>query len=252
MGQSSHLKSPEFTFRIIEILGEKGHATCSELATECDRPYSTVNDYVRTLEDIGLIVEAETGFRLSTKFIQFSNMAQRSLPILDIAKNRVDELADSVSEYVSFSMEENNMCVIAYIVQGENAVNVGVSAGDRVPLTTAAPGKSILAHLPEQRVQRIIDREPDLRANSSPTPEEVRKELENIRQNGYASSDETYLEGIRAVAAPVVCQDNVLGAITIGGPSAILRDQRFKEDLPNLVLEASNKIEIEVTHNPAH
>jgi DNA-binding IclR family transcriptional regulator len=114
----------------------------------------------------------------------------------------------------------------------------------------SAAGKSILAHLPEQRRAELVEK-CDLDAATPSTltdPVELSRELDRIRDRGYAWSDEEAAVGIRAVGT--VLQDrsrSVLGAISVSGPVSRLHGKYYEEDLPERVMEVANVIEI--THN---
>ena len=78
--------------------------------------------------------------------------------------------------------------------------------------------------------------------------EKLYKELETVRKRGYATNYEERLKGMKAVAAPVLDRDdNVLAAIAAYGPSRHLNDARLETELPEVVLETANVLE--VTYN---
>jgi DNA-binding IclR family transcriptional regulator len=249
MTENPGLKSPKFAFQIIYKLGQMGSTTFSELAGEFDRPQSTVHDYIMTLESTGWIVSSGEELQLSTRFLELGHMSRHSIPHFGLAKQRVDELANETGEYVSFCIEENGKCVLVYVAKGEEAVDFGIFQGQRVPLSTTSPGRAILAHMDEQQVSQIVEEVED---EPSPLPRgDLAEELRKIRERGYAFDDESRLEGIRGVAAPIIIDNSVFGALVVGGPATRISGERFQERLPEMVREASNKIEIEATHGNA-
>lgn len=86
--------------------------------------------------------------------------------------------------------------------------------------------------------------------NTITDPNELFTELEEIRQRGYAFDREERLDGLRCVAVPVKLTDeHVLGAISISGPKRRMRGDRFEKEIPELVLDAANVIEINMKHS---
>jgi IclR family acetate operon transcriptional repressor len=112
--------------------------------------------------------------------------------------------------------------------------------------------KAIMAHLPRERVNEIVERH-ELSASTPNTitdREILDDELARIREEGVAFDDEERIAGLRCVAAPILSKnDRALGAISVAGPSNRVRDDRFTEELPQRVLETVNVIELNVTYS---
>jgi DNA-binding IclR family transcriptional regulator len=128
-------------------------------------------------------------------------------------------------------------------------VDVLIHAGLHTPLHTTALGKSILAHLPGDRVEAIVDRH----GFASETPKtitdrgELSADLDNVRERGFALDDEEFLAGLRCVGAPV-CTDEgeVLGSLSVSAPKNRLLDERFVDEFPDLLRSATNVIELNI------
>jgi IclR family acetate operon transcriptional repressor len=90
----------------------------------------------------------------------------------------------------------------------------------------------------------LLARKP-LRAFTSRTltdPEAYTETLEEVRRKGYAVDDEEYLEGVRAVAAPVIDRNRlVVAALYAVGFSSRLTPDRMRT-LTRLVPAAARRI----------
>lgn len=74
-------------------------------------------------------------------------------------------------------------------------------------------------------------------------------ELDEIRERGIAFDDKERLTGLRCIAAPILNEnETVEGAISITGPSRRLQDERFRNILPESILDAKNIIELNLTY----
>lgn len=134
---------------------------------------------------------------------------------------------------------------------GQQAVQVDSYTGQCVFLHNTALGKAILAHLPRERVDRIIDEHglPKTTEQTITDRDELYLRLGEIRDRGFAFDDEERLEGLRCIAVPILDQDNnVKGAISVAGPSSRLQGEQFEEEFPKVVQNTANVIELNMTY----
>jgi DNA-binding IclR family transcriptional regulator len=93
--------------------------------------------------------------------------------------------------------------------RGESAVSLDSYTGQSGHLHTTALGKTVLAYLPRDRVEAIIDRQ-GLLAMTDQTitdREALFDGLDSIRQREYASDREERIKGLNCVAIPVLNDD---------------------------------------------
>ncbi|WP_424002282.1 IclR family transcriptional regulator [Haloarcula salina] len=246
------VKSVETTFKILNGLKDLGGAGVTELSRHLDLPKSTIHNYLSTLEQEEYIVNDDGRYRVGLRFLELGAYSRHRQKLFRIAKPEADRLAEETGELANVLVEEHGRGSYLYRARGEQAVQVKAHVGTRVPLHSTALGKAILAHLPEERVDTIVERHGlgDETDNAVTTREELRESLESVREAGVAFDDEERLDGLRCVAAPVLDNDgNVLGAISVSGPTNRFRDDRFTEELPQKVLEVANVIELNVTYS---
>jgi DNA-binding IclR family transcriptional regulator len=141
--------------------------------------------------------------------------------------------------------------VYVHIATGQQALSLDTNVGSQQHLHTSGLGKAILAHLPPERVDRIIDRHglPQKTANTITDRGELLTELETIRERGLAYEREERVEGIQCVAAPV--QDNdgqLLGAVSVSGPASRMTETRFEDEISEQVRKTATVIRINATY----
>nr|WP_246084522.1 IclR family transcriptional regulator C-terminal domain-containing protein [Salinadaptatus halalkaliphilus] len=73
---------------------------------------------------------------------------------------------------------------------------------------------------------------------------ELYAELEEIRERGYAVDDEERIRGLRCVAVPVMRDDEVLGGLSVSGPTQRFDHNGFIEELADLLQNTARVIEI--------
>ncbi|WP_146417161.1 IclR family transcriptional regulator [Haloarcula hispanica] len=246
------VKSAETTFEVLDALKDLDGAGVTELAQHLDVPKSTVHNYLSTLEQEEYVVNRDGVYEVGLRFLELGAYARHREKLFGIAKPEVDRLAAETGELANILVEEHGRGSYLYRARGDKAVQVKAHVGTRVPLHTTALGKAILAHMPTERVDAIVDRHGlgGEASKSISSRAELEQELADVRDRGVAFDDEERLEGLRCVAAPVLNHDNeIIGAISVSGPTNRFRGDRFREELPQKVLEVANVIELNVTYS---
>ena len=241
----------ETTFRILEMLKELDGAGVTELATRLDIPKSTVHNHLVTLRENEYVVKDGTTYRVGLQFLELGEYTRNRMKIYDVARPEVEALADETGELANLLVEEYGLGVYLCRARGDQAVRVDTYAGMRVPLHCTSLGKAMLAHMPDERVDEIIDRrglEPQTEATIT-DEETLREDLAAVRERGYALDRGERLSGLRCIAAPITDDSNrAVGAVSVSGPSSRMKGDRL-ERIPELVMSAANVIELNVSYS---
>lgn len=245
------IQAAQTTVRLIETLRGLDGARVTELADELDHPKSSIHNYLSTLREEGYVLKDGNEYHVSLRFLEVGSLARKRRRIYDIAKSEVADMARKTGELANLLVEEHGKGVYLYRDQGDKAVQVDSYTGQRVHLHNTALGKAILANLPRERVDRILDEFglPETTEHTITNRQTLYDELEEIRQRGVAFDDEERLAGLRCVAAPILDRnETVEGAISVAGPSSRFQGERFREELPEHILDAKNIIELNITY----
>lgn len=244
------IKSVLRASEIMETIQEKNVATLDEIATQSELTKGTVHTYLRTLEECGFVTEDEAGFRLGLRFITMGEHVRNEMDLYVAGQEEVDSLAKETGEYAHLVVESGGREVAIYESRGEYAIAMDYHLRMRETpqyLHDSAAGKAILAHSDPDRLDEIL-RGQELEAQTSNTitdEETLREELETVRSRGFAVNDEEEVRGMRAVGAPILDSDgSILGAVSLTAPAGRLKDERFTEETPELVMETANLIEL--------
>jgi IclR family acetate operon transcriptional repressor len=148
----------------------------------------------------------------------------------------VHRLCDQHKENVDFSVLDDADVVFVNHLEGPQRVKVAATTGQRLPAFATASGRAILAYLPAEVVQRLLER--GMPRYTQHTPVAVKQVLDDlclIREQGFAYSEQEYEEGIDAVAAPILDDSNrPFAAVAIVGPAFRLTRERMLEIGPSL------------------
>lgn len=240
------IRSVKIAFNIIEVLKERDRIGVTELANELGHSKSTIYSHLQTLKERNILVQENDGYRLSLRILDIATHVRGQVGNYDVISNEVDKLAEETSEIVQFGIEEHGQVSYLYKATGENAVETRSRVGIQQPMYSTSLGKTILAFMPPQRTEDIIQ-STEYTAWTSRTitsPKDLYDDLEAIVERGYGIDDEENIEGLRCIAAPVKNGDTVLGAISITGPSSRFTHDRLHGDLAEHVQRAANVIEL--------
>ncbi|ADD07481.1 IclR family transcription regulator (plasmid) [Natrialba magadii ATCC 43099] len=246
------IRATETTFALIETLAERDHARLTELATAVGIANSTASEHLATLKANGYVVEDDEGYRLGLKFMDIGVRAKRHYDgLLECAEPVLEQLVEETGETIGLLARENKQAVYVDRRVGEQGVPTNAWVGKRKPMHTMAAGKVMLAYLSADQRDEIIEGRglPAVTAQTITTREELEAELETARDRGVAFNDCESHERVRGVAAPIVLQDEVYGAVAVAGPARRLTETYFREELPNLLLGAANEIELKLTYH---
>ncbi|EMA53248.1 MULTISPECIES: IclR family transcriptional regulator [Halococcus] len=242
----------ETSFAIAELLRDQGGATITTLAEEVGRSKSTVHNHLQTLRESGYVVKDEGTYYLGLGFLDLGNAARQRWNLYEIAKPEMDELVSAVGERAQLMVEEQGRGVYIYQTKAEGGVQTDSHIGATVDLHATAVGKAYLAHLPADELVDLRERlDLDERTGRTLTDwDELERELETIRERGYAFNDEERLIGMRAVGAPVLGDDDeILAAVSVSGPTTRMADEWYREEVPEIVTQAARIIGIRATYS---
>ncbi|ELY51308.1 IclR family transcriptional regulator [Natronorubrum bangense] len=243
---------------VIDALEELDGAGVTELADSLDISKSSAYSYLSTLRTKRLVVKDDDDtYRLSLEFLYLGKTIRHRHVLFEHGKQQIDRLAEETGEYVHLMCEQHGLERNIYKVAGENAVGDAYHTtkerkADFLHFTST--GKAVLAYLPDARVEAIIDEYGLVRKteNTITDRDALFKEIQTIRERGYAVNDEEEVAGIRAVGAPIRDTNGaILGAISVSGPTSRLNDDRYHETLPKKVMESANVTEASINMSNA-
>ncbi|MFB6185576.1 MAG: IclR family transcriptional regulator [Halobacteriaceae archaeon] len=240
------------SLEIIEALEELELAGVTELSDYLDITKATVYTHLATLKDRKYVKKQNGKYHLSLKIFNIGSFVKNKNILYQAGKEEVNRLAQDTEEYVHLVTEEHEELIYLYDAKGENAVGEDyfkhkVEGSNH--LHTSAYGKAMLAYFSEEKLEKIFGKD-ELVAKTQNTitdRDKIRRELNQIRKQGFALNDEEEILGTRAVGAPILdSEKNVLGAISITKPTSKMQGDHFKKEVPDTVRTSANLIEVNV------
>jgi DNA-binding IclR family transcriptional regulator len=246
------VKSDETLFEILEALKRLGGAGATEIADNVGIAKSTAHRHLTVLHRNEFIVKDDDQYRLGLRFLDYGGHVCAENEHYQAVKPKVRELAEETGELAQFIVEDHGLGVYVFRESGEKAVTTEARVGKRVPLHHTSAGKAILAQLPTERVDNIIARHglPRRTDNTITDSDELYSDLEQIRERGYAFDMDEHIKGLWAIGAPIMSPDGeVLGGLSVAGPTHRMKDDEFQEEVPKLLLGLINELELNMTYS---
>lgn len=242
----------ERLLEILEFLQEQDGARVTEIADQLDYAPSSAHSHLNTLLDQDYVVKEGQEYYLGLKFLDFGYYTQNRKQEYVHIKPYVEELARETGEVGSFIVEEHGMGVFVFRELGEKAPMTSSAVGKRYYLHVMSAGKAILAHLPKQDVETILEKHglPQRTRLSITDEEELYRELETVRETGFAVNNGENIKGLRAIGVPILDgNEDIIGALSVSGPANRLKGEWFENEIPDLLLGTANEIELNLTYS---
>ena len=243
-------RSVERAFRLVDELAENGGGGVSELADRLDMPVSTVHDYLQALVATGYVTMDNKEYQTTTRFLEVGHRHRHRLEVFKAVRDELEDVAEETGEHATLLIEEDDQAVILAVQEGPDAVNLFAYPGARMPLHATAPGKAMLAHMPAERVDGIIDRHGLVAVTSQTITDSdvLFEQLESIRQAGYAVDEGERIAGMVCIAAPILDKsDQVRGSICVCGPQSRI-DETRRNEIADVVKRAANVTQVNLDY----
>lgn len=230
--------------RVIDVLDALGAApdgaSLGDVSGAVDLPKSSTFRYLRTLEDRGYVVRdpMNAKFRLDPSF--FDRPSLRAL--VTCARPHLDSLRDRFRETVNLGTLDRTRVLYVAIAESARGIRFSVTPGTRDPIHCTALGKALAAELSDDAVRKILEREgmPRLTSSTILSAEVFLREVDEVRQRGWALDDGENEEGGRCVAVPLPA-GGIPAAISLSAPATRLAPESVPE-IARALMEVATRI----------
>jgi DNA-binding IclR family transcriptional regulator len=231
--------------RALDILGllteERPSISLREIVESTGLAKTTVLRIVQTLEQNGLLWASGGGYLAGPGLWRWAHLAKHSWELPPETRKIIRDLAAELRETVNLYMVRDIYRVVVAQHESPQPLRHVVHVGDELPLWSGASAKVLLAEAPESLLLRI--------ARSSPYGEghvrRLREWIDAAVHDGYAVSHGERMEGLSAVAVPVLGRSgSVVAALTCSGPTVRFGDDavaRFAEALAQAAQHMSER-----------
>lgn len=225
--------SVERAFAILETLADTPEGLgLSDLARRLGFVKSTAYMTLVTLERLGYIYrESQTQrYLLTIKLFAVGSQVLQRFNVRRMAEDLLRELWEKTGETVNLGSLQGDEAIYIESLEGRKTVRVSTWPGKRLELHCTALGKVLLAFRAWEEVEILLEGR-ELTPHTARTVVDLatlRRELEVVRQLGYAVDRGEDVEGVRCVGAPVFDRDGaVVAAVSITAPEQRMPEERI-------------------------
>lgn len=234
----------ERTLGILELLSQQGHGLeLAAIAEHLNMPKSAAHrlltelvraGYVRQTRDFGEYV-------LTTKLVSLGLSYLSKTGIVDVAQPLIDRLAEETGELVRLSVVDGDRLTWVARAQGaRQGLRYDPDMGSIARLSCSSSGWAWLATLDDDTALELVSRQglgrrEEFGPNAPATLRDLLQALHEVRERGYALTEQTYTAGLNAMAVAVRLKGATpLGTLSVAGPAARLTRERMESLAPSL------------------
>ena len=237
----SEIQSLARGLKILELLGQSQEgASITELAESLGVDKGSASRLVATLARYGYAEKDEQTrrFHLGGQVVSLSRSVLTRLPLREAAKPFLQQLMERTGECAHLAVPAMGKALYIDQVESPATLRVNAQVGTMNPLHCTALGKALLAFGELDLPARLEA----FTARTLTDPRLLRKNLEQVRRQGYAVDDEEFDPGVRCIAVPVYdLRGKVAGSIGISGPSTRITREKLPE-LAKIVVEVGKAL----------
>jgi DNA-binding IclR family transcriptional regulator len=258
--QSGEKASSSAVVRAINLItmfaSTSEEASLSEVSERQGLSRSVTHKLLQVLLDQGLVQydAARKTYRVGVGLYKLATAVLHETSFVQMAREMMRELVNRTGESACLNLLDSarGAFTVAAVEESAEPLQYVIEVGRWHPLHAGASGKAILAFQPDAVLDRALDHKLSAITPMTPTDAlQVRRQLTEIRKNGYCLSEGERLEGAVGVAAPILDSTGV----AIGSVQLTIAAHRFKRsklaDLRQAVMDAAHSISAAAQALPA-
>lgn len=230
-----------------EFRGDESELGVTELSKRLGLHKNNVFRLLATLESRGYMEQNKvTGnYRLGLNVLELGQVFIRQMGLLKMARPVLEEISSKCNETAYLGVIRDDRVVYVDVVEALRPVRVVSRMGVGLPVYCTAIGKAQIAFESADELEAIFS-DKVLEGFTDKTivkMDVLFKELEEVRQKGYALDDEEFDEGIRCVGVPVRDYTRrVIAGLSLSGPAYRFTDERLEKEVIPMAVDAGKKL----------
>jgi DNA-binding IclR family transcriptional regulator len=219
--------------KILELLArEEVELSFAAIKNALQIPAPSLWRLLNVLRESGYVIydPARHTYRPGFMFLYMGNVLLHRIGFRSEAREHLKRLVELTGETAELSARVKDELVLLDQVESPDPVRLYSRIGSTYPYFHAtAPGKVYLAHLSEEKLERVIDRIglPSITEFTGTDLASLKEELKQIRADGYAVDNQEMRLGVFRIASPVFDQKGrIIACLGVAGPSFRLAKER--------------------------
>lgn len=224
MSRQEPVKTVKRALQILDVLADRnGSTSISEISDRLQVSQSTVHRILGTLTEGGYVCQDKNTqrYQLGLKPVALAGVVLNQNELRKQAIAILEDLRGRTQLNSNLAILERGRVFYLARVNGPTTSPMFTVVGRRAPLHATGLGKAMLAFAEPDLIEEFVASykfEP-VTPKTIQDPQEFMRQLEQVKENGYAIDREELIEGINCVAAPVRdATGRVVAGISLSGP----------------------------------
>ena len=232
---------------LLNVLAERGEIGLSDLARSAELPKATVHRLLSTLSKAQLssFEPVSERYRLGPRVLSWADKMVNSDELRLRSRTRLEQLSVETQESVGLveRLQNDSVCIMA--VHSFHELRVAVRVGVPRPLYVGAPGKVLMAYLPEHEIRQALQKS----SQKVSSPAALVKQLQSIKTRGFGSSSGESVPGLYSLAVPILDQwGRPRASLALYAPDSRVSAAREKQWLA-LLRKAATELQAVLVHS---
>jgi IclR family transcriptional regulator, KDG regulon repressor len=253
--ENDSVQSIERAFRILELMRASNSAFgVNDIASQLGLSTTTTHRLLQTLIGVHAVTQNPKTrlYDLNPHLLFFGKAVLNRFDFLSSIHPILGELSKIVGETVFMGIldDQFDLVYIDHVDNLDHPLRMTPQIGLRQPSHCTSLGKVLLANLSIEKQAVILSREsyPKRTDNTITTAQQLKIELEHVRNVGFALDQEETENGICCVAAPISNSGGVIAAVSISGPAGRMRAKGLDTSLKEAVCSTASQVS-QLLHN---
>jgi IclR family acetate operon transcriptional repressor len=193
------------------------------------------------MESKGVVERCHSGWTLGLSLFELGSKVPVRQIVAEKVRPIIDNLARESGESVNVAYLAGESAIFLDRAEANRSLRMRSMPGDRLPLYCTGVGKAILSQLSDERIRAILGPGPLEKVTDSTLtdPEDVIREANHAREQGYGIDREEYEIGLTCYAMPLrLLGSDFVGAISISGPTARMKNPEIRSRFLALLTQA--------------
>jgi len=224
-----------------------------EIARATGLPKPTVSRLTHTLTKMGYLTYSDRlgKYQLGAPALSLGYAVLSNMGIRKLARPHMQALADYAGASVALGSRDRLSLIYVEYCRSNAAVTLRLDLGSKVPIATTSMGRALLAALPEDERNHLMEfierrepeRWPQIRAG-------IERGLEDYAKRGFTISIGEWKADVNAVGVPMIPSDgSQILVFNCGAPAFQLSRERLETDIGPRLVHLVRNVEASLGHH---
>lgn len=241
------INSIDKAMKVMDLLcGYPRGLRLNELSEKLQINQSTLHHILATLLPYGYVQQDINSrkYMLGYRHIDMSNIIIDNMEIRSITHKYLENLGHKIKGVAHISILDNDKLMYVDKTEWTQGMLLATYIGFTTEPYVASGGKVLLAQLDEQRIDRLFAgvKFKQYTAKTVKNLDELKRQLQIVRMQGFAVDDEEYYDGVRCIAVPTFIRGSIPAALSVTASVFMYTYDELISEICELVLQTAKKI----------